>query len=120
MSEARSRNGKAQSGLLAEAENGSGVRFLAPFYCEVVTSLTRDLPAGSTLEADKSDDVKVFVEDLKDRKIEPHVAIDGTVSGAASLRRRRCRRQSCSTRGSRLSMLNLPRRLATTRSRADS
>ena len=47
---------------------------------EAATALTQDLPAGATLGADKNYDVEAFVEDLKDRKIEPHIAINGTVS----------------------------------------
>ena len=47
---------------------------------EAATALTQDLPAGATLGADKNYDVEAFVEDLKAREIEPHVAINGTVS----------------------------------------
>ena len=38
------------------------------------------LPEGATLGADKNYDVEAFVEGLKARRIEPHVAINGTVS----------------------------------------
>ncbi len=54
---------------------------------EAATALTRDLPAGATLGADKKYDMKAFLEDLKDRKIEPHVAINGTVSKRGTLRK---------------------------------
>ncbi len=47
---------------------------------EAATALSRGFPAGATLGADKNYDVDAFVEDLKERKIEPHVAINGTVS----------------------------------------
>ena len=38
------------------------------------------LPKGATLGADKNYDAEAFVEGLKARGIEPHVAINGTVS----------------------------------------
>jgi transposase len=47
---------------------------------EAATTLTANLPEGATLGADKGYDVKDFVDDLKDRKIKPHVAVNGTVS----------------------------------------
>ena len=40
--------------------------------------MTKDLPEGATLGADKNYDVEAFVEDLKARKIEPHIAINGS------------------------------------------
>ena len=54
---------------------------------EAATALTQDLPAGATLGADKNYDVEAFVEDLKERKIEPHVAINGTVSKCGTSRK---------------------------------
>jgi hypothetical protein len=38
------------------------------------------LPKGATLGADKGYDAEAFVEGLKARGIEPHIAINGTVS----------------------------------------
>ncbi len=54
---------------------------------EAATELTADLPEGATLGADKGYDVEDFVEDLKARKIEPHVAINGTVSKTGKARK---------------------------------
>ena len=42
--------------------------------------LQRAAAQGATLGADKNYDVEAFVEGLKARGIEPHVAINGTVS----------------------------------------
>ena len=39
-----------------------------------------DISAGPTLGADKGYDAEAFVEGLKARGIEPHIAINGTVS----------------------------------------
>lgn len=44
---------------------------------DAATALTKDLPEGATLGADKNYDAEAFVEDLKDRKIKPHIAING-------------------------------------------
>jgi IS5 family transposase len=54
---------------------------------DAATVLTQALPAGSTLGADKNYDAKAFVEDLKDRKIEPHIAINGSVSKLGKVRK---------------------------------
>jgi transposase len=54
---------------------------------EAATVLTKDLPAGATLGADKGYDVEDFVEDLKSRKIEPHIAVNGTVSKTGKVRK---------------------------------
>ena len=50
-------------------------------------ALTKDLPEGATLGADKNYDAEAFVEDLKARKIEPHVAINGSVSKLGKVRK---------------------------------
>jgi transposase len=47
---------------------------------EAAARLSERLPEGATLGADKSYDAEAFVEGLKARGIEPHVAINGTVS----------------------------------------
>ena len=54
-------------GAQATLANGTAER-------EAATALTQDLPEGATLGADKNYDAEAFVEDLKARKIEPHVA----------------------------------------------
>ena len=47
---------------------------------EAATAFSERLPEGATLGADKNYDAGAFVEGLKARRIEPHVAINGTVS----------------------------------------
>ena len=47
---------------------------------EAAASLSEGLPEGATLGADKNYDAEAFVEELKARGIEPHVAINGAVS----------------------------------------
>jgi IS5 family transposase len=47
---------------------------------EAAARLSERLPEGATLATDKNYDAEAFVEGLKARKIEPHVAINGTVS----------------------------------------
>ncbi len=54
---------------------------------EAATTLTKDLPEGASLGADKNYDAETFVEDLKARKIKPHVAINGTVSKLGKVRK---------------------------------
>jgi transposase len=54
---------------------------------EAAATLTRNLPEGASLGADKNYDVEAFVEDLKDRKIKPHIAINGTVSKLGTVRK---------------------------------
>jgi hypothetical protein len=54
---------------------------------EAAAALTKDLPEGATLGADKNYDVEAFVEDLKARKIEPHIAINGSVSKLGKVRK---------------------------------
>jgi IS5 family transposase len=85
-----------RNGLVAAAEatlaTGTAER-------EAAARMSERLPEGATLGADKNSDAEAFVEGLKARGIEPHVAINGTVSkhgkarktsvppeGAASLR----------------------------------
>lgn len=73
------RNGLAVAGTVTHA-SGTGER-------EAATELTAGLGEGATLGADKGYDVEGFVEGLKDRKIEPHVAINGTVSKTGKVRK---------------------------------
>jgi hypothetical protein len=47
---------------------------------EAAARMSERLPEGATLGADKNYDAEAFVEGLKARKIEPHVAINGSVS----------------------------------------
>ena len=47
---------------------------------EAAAAFSQRLPKGATLGADKGYDAEAFVEGLKARGIEPHVAINGTVS----------------------------------------
>jgi transposase/IS5 family transposase len=54
---------------------------------EAAAALSEQLPEGATLGADKNYDVEAFVEGLKARKIEPHVAINGTVSKNGKVRK---------------------------------
>jgi hypothetical protein len=50
-------------------------------------SLTKDLPKGASLGADENYDTEAFVKGLKQRGIEPHVAINGTVSKLGKVRK---------------------------------
>jgi transposase len=54
---------------------------------DAATILTKHLPEGATLGADKNYDAEAFVEDLKARKIVPHVAINGSVSKLGKVRK---------------------------------
>ena len=54
---------------------------------EAADEMTKDLPAGATLGADKGYDAEAFVEGLKDRKIVPHIAINGSVSKTGKVRK---------------------------------
>ena len=54
---------------------------------EAAAALSERLPEGATLGADKNYDAEAFVEGLKARGIEPHVAINGTVSKNGKVRR---------------------------------
>ena len=47
---------------------------------EAAAAFSERLPKGPTLGADKGYDAEAFVEGLKARGIEPHIAINGTVS----------------------------------------
>ena len=75
-----------------ENRNGLAVRADATLATgtaerEAAAALTKDFPEGATLGADKNYDAEAFVEDLKARKIEPHVAINGTVSKLGKVRK---------------------------------
>jgi transposase len=54
---------------------------------EAAAALSERLPAGATLGADKNYDAGAFVEGLKARGVEPHVAINGTVSKHGKVRK---------------------------------
>ncbi len=54
---------------------------------EAAARLSERLPEGATLGADKNYDAEAFVEGLKGRGIEPHVAIKGTVSKIGKVRK---------------------------------
>jgi hypothetical protein len=66
-----------RNGLVAAAEatlaTGTAEREAAALF-------SQRLPKGVTLGADKGYDAEAFVEGLKARGIEPHIAINGTVS----------------------------------------
>ena len=66
-----------RNGLVAAAEatlaTGTAEREAAALF-------SQRLPKGATLGADKGYDAEAFVEGLKARGIEPHIAINGTVS----------------------------------------
>jgi transposase len=73
-----------RNGLVAAAEvtlaTGTAER-------EAATRLSERLPKGATLGADKNYDAEAFVDGLKARGIEPHVAINGTVSKHGKIRK---------------------------------
>ena len=82
-----------RNGLVAAAEatlaTGTAER-------EAAAAFSRRLPKGATLGADKGYDAEAFVEGLKARGIEPHIAINGT--GASMARRARPRSRARSPR----------------------
>jgi transposase len=73
-----------RNGLVAAAEatlaTGTAER-------EAAAAFSQRLPKGATLGADKGYDAEAFVEGLKARGIEPHVAINGTVSKHGKVRK---------------------------------
>jgi transposase len=73
-----------RNGLVAAAEatlaTGTAER-------EAAERLSGRLPKGATLGADKNYDAEAFVEGLKARGIEPHVAINGAVSKTGKARK---------------------------------
>jgi transposase len=73
------RNGLAVAATVTHA-TGTGER-------EAALEMAAALPEGATLGADKAYDVEAFVNDLKSRKIVPHVAINGTVSKTGTVRK---------------------------------
>ena len=54
---------------------------------EAAAAFSQRLPKGATLGADKGYDAEAFVEGLKARGIEPHIAINGTVSKTGKARK---------------------------------
>jgi Transposase DDE domain len=54
---------------------------------EAAARLSELLPEGATLGADKNYDAEAFVESLKARRIEPRVAINGSVSKTGKARK---------------------------------
>ena len=73
------RNGLAVAGAVTHA-TGTGER-------EAATQLSAGLGEGATLGADKGYDVEELVKGLKQRKIEPRVAINGSVSKTGKVRK---------------------------------
>ncbi len=73
-----------RNGLVAGAEatlaTGTAER-------EAAERLSERLPEGATLGADKNDDAEAFVEGLKAKGIEPHVAVNGAVSKLGKVRK---------------------------------
>lgn len=73
-----------RNGLVAAAEatlaTGTAER-------EAAGRLSERLPEGATLGADKNYDAEAFVEGLKSRGIEPHVAVQGVVSKNGKVRK---------------------------------
>jgi len=73
-----------RSGLVVAAEatlaTGTAER-------EAAARFSERLPEGATLGADKNYDAEAFVEGLKARGIEPHVAVNGTVSKTGKARK---------------------------------
>ena len=65
--------------MLAERGSGTAEREAA--------ALTKDLPGGATLGADKNYDAEAFVEGLKARRIVPHIAVNGSVSKLGKVRK---------------------------------
>jgi hypothetical protein len=54
---------------------------------EAAAAFREGLPEGATLGAGKNNDAEAFVEGLKARGIEPHVAINGAVSKTGKVRK---------------------------------
>jgi transposase len=54
---------------------------------DAATSMTQELPEGASLGADKNYDADDFVTDLKQRKIKPHIAINGSLSKTGKVRK---------------------------------
>jgi IS5 family transposase len=73
------RNGLA---VVAEATLATGTA-----ERDAATSMTQDLPEGASLGADKNYDADDFVTDLRQRKIKPHIAINGSLSKTGKVRK---------------------------------
>lgn len=73
-----------RNGLVAAAE---ATRATGTAEREAAAAFSQRLPFGATLGADKGYDAEAFVEDLKARGIEPHIAINGTVSKTGKARK---------------------------------
>lgn len=73
------RNGLAVDGTVTLA-TGTAER-------DAATAMTQRLPEGATLGADKNYDAQSFVANLKARNIEPHIAINGSVSKKGKMRK---------------------------------
>src|ERR1700683_3400995 len=78
--------------VLMENRNGLVVGAEAPLATgraerEAAARLAQALPKGASLGADKNYDAEAFVEGLKQRGIEPHVAVNGTVSKRGVVRK---------------------------------
>ena len=73
-----------RNGLVVGAEATLATGTAEP---EAAAVLSERLPEGATLGADKNYDAAAFVEGLKARGIEPHVAVNGTVSKLGKVRK---------------------------------
>jgi transposase len=73
------RNGLA---VAAEATLASGTA-----ERDAAARFAAGLPKGATLGADKNYDAEAFVKELKARDIEPHIAVNGTVSKLGKVRK---------------------------------
>ena len=73
-----------RNGLVAAAE---ATLATGTAESEAEVRLSGRLPKGATLGADKNYDAEAFVEGLKARGIEPHVAINGAVSKTGKARK---------------------------------
>ena len=85
-----------RNGLVAGAEatlaTGTAER-------EAAERLSERLPEGATLGADKNYDVEAFVEGLKAKGIEPHVAVNATVSKLGKVRKTAVPREIAASAG---------------------
>ena len=54
---------------------------------EAAARFAEKLPRGATLGADKNYNAQAFVEGLKDKQIEPHIAVNGAVSKLGKVRK---------------------------------
>ncbi len=72
---------------------------------EAAMRLTESLPECATLGADKNYDAEAFVEGLKDRKITPHVPVNGAVSKLGKVRKTAVPPEVVASKGYAISMV---------------